>query len=63
VLPQVPYLPAWCSALVAGVLLWRGTLALGGRPLPHRAWLAVLLVAATAATRLTHGALLGRTPA
>ena len=60
VLPQVPYLPAWCSALVAGVLLWRGTLALGGRPLPHRAWLAVLLVAATAATRLTHGALLGQ---
>ena len=34
-------------------------LPLGGRPLPHRAWLAVLLVAATAATRLTHGALLG----
>ena len=60
VLPQVPHLPAWCSALVAVVLLWRGTLALTGRPLPHRAWLIVLLVAATAATRISHGALLGQ---
>ncbi|MEZ5607949.1 MAG: DUF3488 and transglutaminase-like domain-containing protein [Burkholderiaceae bacterium] len=60
VLPQVPHLPAWCSALVAVVLLWRGTLALTGRPLPHRAWLVGLLIAATAATRISHGALLGQ---
>ena len=60
VLPQVAYLPAWCSALVAGVLLWRGALALTGRPLPHRIWLVLLLVAATAATRASHGTLVGR---
>jgi hypothetical protein len=34
VMPQVGNLPLWCSALAAGVLLWRGWLAWTSRPLP-----------------------------
>lgn len=60
VLPQAAYLPAWCAALVVAVLLWRGTLAFTGRPLPGRWWLLGLLAAATIATRITHGTLLGQ---
>jgi protein-glutamine gamma-glutamyltransferase len=60
VLPQVVYLPLWCSCLVAGVLLWRGTLAWQSRPLPGRWWLVTLLVVAVAATLATHKTILGR---
>ena len=60
VLPQAPYLPGWCLAGVAAVLLWRGVLALRARPLPRRLWLIALLAGATAATRLTHGTLVGQ---
>ena len=60
VLPQVAHLPPWCSALVAGVLLWRGWLALQSRPLPSKWWLLLVLVATAAATLATHRTLLGR---
>lgn len=60
VLPQVVYLPLWCSGLVAGVLVWRGTLAWKSQPLPSRWWLVTLLVVAVAATFATHRTILGR---
>lgn len=59
VLPQVGRLPLWCSFAVAAVLLWRGRLALAGKPLPRRAWLLALLIAALVATWATYGTLLG----
>jgi len=60
VLPQVGNLPWWCSALAGGVLLWRGWLALAGRPLPRARWVLAVLVLAVAATLATHRTLLGR---
>ncbi len=60
VLPQVGKLPLWCSALAAGVLLWRGRLAWLSRPLPGKWWLLALLAATIAATLMTHRTLLGR---
>ncbi len=59
-LPQVNHLPWWCSALAAGMLLWRGRLAFGARALPGRWWLLGLLAVAIGATLLTHRTLLGR---
>jgi transglutaminase-like putative cysteine protease len=59
-LPQVSNLPWWCSALAAGMLLWRGRLALGNKPLPNRWWLLGLLAVSIAATLATHRTLLGR---
>ena len=58
--PQVAHLPLWCSTLAAGVLVWRGWLALAGRPLPGTWWLLGLLVATLVATYATHRTLLGR---
>jgi protein-glutamine gamma-glutamyltransferase len=60
VLPQVGNLPIWCSLLAAGVLVWRGALAILSRPLPSRWWLLALLVITIAATFNTHRTLLGR---
>jgi protein-glutamine gamma-glutamyltransferase len=60
VLPQVAYLPWWCSGLVAGVLVWRGMLAWHSQPLPNRWWLVTLLIVAVAATLVTHKTILGR---
>jgi transglutaminase-like putative cysteine protease len=60
ILPQVTNLPAWCSAIAAVVLLWRGSLAVTARPLPSTWWLLGLLLGAVAATFLTHRTLLGR---
>ena len=60
VLPQVVHLPLWCSGLVAGVLVWRGSLAWKSQPLPSRWWLVTLLVVAVAATLATHKTILGR---
>jgi len=60
ILPQVSHLPVWCSALAAGVLLWRGWLAWTGRALPQRWWLVGLLVVTVAATWATHGTVVGR---
>ena len=59
-LPQTPQLPIWCSALAAGVLIWRGYLAIAAKPLPGRWWLLGLLGITIAATLLTHRTLLGR---
>jgi transglutaminase-like putative cysteine protease len=59
-MPQVPHLPWWCSALAAGMLLWRGSLAFANKPLPNKWWLLLLLVIAVGATLLTHKTLLGR---
>ena len=59
-LPQTPYLPLWCSALAASVLLWRGWLAVGAKPLPGRWYLLGLLALTIGATLFTHRTLLGR---
>ena len=59
-LPQVEHLPLWCSALAAGVLVWRGWLALTNQPLPGRWWLLSLLALTIAATLFSHRTLLGR---
>ncbi len=59
-LPQVSNLPWWCSALAAGMLLWRGRLAFTAKALPGKWWLLALLVVAIGATLLTHRTLLGR---
>jgi transglutaminase-like putative cysteine protease len=60
VLPQVAHLPLWCSGLVMGVLVWRGTIAWKSQPLPSRWWLVTLLIVAVAATFATHKTILGR---
>ena len=44
VLPQIGHLPWWCSALTAAVLVWRGTLAVQGKPLPGKWWRVGLLL-------------------
>jgi transglutaminase-like putative cysteine protease len=60
VLPQLANLPLWCTALSAGVLIWRGWLAWGARALPSRWWLLGLLGLTLAATWFSHKTLLGR---
>ena len=59
-LPQLPNLPWWCTTLAAIVLLWRGTLAVQGRPLPARGWRIALLALTLVATYATYRTLLGR---
>ncbi len=60
VLPLAPYLPWWTSLLAASVLVWRGALALRGRPQPGRWVLGTLLAASVALTIVTHGTIVGR---
>ena len=60
VLPQVAYLPLWCTLLAAGLLLWRAWLALRERTLPSRWWLLAILLLTVWATYQTHKSLLGR---
>ncbi|WP_249931367.1 DUF3488 and transglutaminase-like domain-containing protein [Ramlibacter sp. 2FC] len=60
ILPQLGNLPPWCGALAAGVLAWRGWLAVAARPLPGRWWLLGLLALTLGATYATHRTLLGR---
>ncbi|ROZ61720.1 DUF3488 and transglutaminase-like domain-containing protein [Ramlibacter sp. WS9] len=60
VLPQVTNLPWWCSALAAAVLVWRGWLAVAGKPLPNGWWLLGLLALTLGATFMSHRTLLGR---
>lgn len=59
-LPQLIYLPWWCGALTAGVLLSRGVLAWNSQPLPRKPWLVGLMVVAVGATWFTYRSLLGR---
>jgi protein-glutamine gamma-glutamyltransferase len=59
-LPQVGNLPWWCSALAGTVLLWRGWIAVAGKPLPRSWWLLVLLGATLAGTFATYRTVLGR---
>ncbi len=59
-LPQTTNIPVWCSVLAGAVLLWRGALALQGKPLPGRWWLLGLLALAIGGTLFTHKTLLGR---
>ncbi|UZG43162.1 transglutaminase TgpA family protein [Caldimonas thermodepolymerans] len=58
--PHAAHLPWWCTALAAVVLLWRARLALTGAPLPGRWVLGALLLAAVAATLVTHRTLFGK---
>ncbi|TAF79690.1 MAG: DUF3488 domain-containing protein, partial [Curvibacter sp.] len=60
ILPQLDRLPWWCSVMAGAVLLWRGVLAWGSRPLPSRWWLLALLALATAGTWFSYRTLLGR---
>ncbi|MDF2467409.1 MAG: hypothetical protein K0Q43_5644, partial [Ramlibacter sp.] len=60
ILPQVGNLPWWSSVLAGGVLLWRGWLAVAGKPLPRSWWVLVLLLIALAGTYATYRTLLGR---
>ena len=60
ILPQVGRLPLWCSAMAAGILVWRGTIALRNQTLPSRWWLLLLLGVAMGATYFTYRTLLGR---
>ncbi|WP_028602284.1 transglutaminaseTgpA domain-containing protein [Ottowia thiooxydans] len=60
IMPQVTHLPIWCTAFAAGVLIWRGRIALKGHPLPNRWWLLALLIITVVATFLSHRTLLGR---
>lgn len=59
-LPQIGNVPLWCSALAAGVLVWRGWLAVQIRPLPSKWWLLGLLALTIGATLLSYRTLLGR---
>lgn len=60
VLPHVGHLPLWCSLFTAGILVWRGSLAVRSRPLPNRWWMGGLILLALGATFFTHRTLLGR---
>ena len=57
---QIGHIPWWCTALTAGVLVWRGVLTLRGQPLPGWRWRIGLLALTLVATWLTHRTLLGR---
>jgi transglutaminase-like putative cysteine protease len=60
VLPHVPYLPAWCSVLVATVLAWRGAIAVRNAALPSRWVVFGVLVAVAVLTWWSHRTLLGK---
>ncbi len=59
IMPQTDNLPVWCSAMAAGLLLWRAYLSVRSAALPSRWWLMGLLAVATAATYFTHRTLAG----
>ena len=58
--PHARHLPAWCIALAAALLAWRGAIAWRGAALPRRRIVVPLLVVAGALTVASHGTLLGR---
>lgn len=62
VLPHASHLPAWCSALTAGVLCWRAWLAVKLGPLPGRWVLLGVLTFAGIGTFWSYGSLLGKEP-
>lgn len=59
-LPQLTHVPLWCAFFAAGALLWRGWIALRGRPLPGRRWLLLALAVAALGTAWSHHSLLGK---
>ncbi len=60
IVPQISHLPAWCVAFAAGLLVWRGWLAVASRPLPGGWWVIGTLAIAVTATLVTHRTVLGR---
>jgi transglutaminase-like putative cysteine protease len=62
VLPHLLHLPPWCAVLTAGVLLWRGRVALTGGALPGRWARAGLLALAVGLTLFSFRTLLGKEP-
>ena len=58
--PHVARIPAWASAAVAAMLLWRGWLAWRGAALPSKWLLIPLTVLGTIGVVLTYGPALGR---
>ena len=60
VMPHVSHLPVWCTLLTAGILVYRGYLAVRVRPLPGRWWMALLIAVTLGLTLLSHRTLLGR---
>jgi protein-glutamine gamma-glutamyltransferase len=60
VLPHVGHLPLWCTALTAALLAWRGRIAVRGKALPSRWWMAGLIALTLGLTLMSHRTLLGR---
>ncbi len=60
ILPLSAHVPLWTTAVAAAALLWRGSLAWRGQPLPTRAWLLGWLALSIGGTLLSHKTLLGR---
>ena len=58
--PHAAHLPIWCSALAAGVLVWRAVLAWQNKALPGLGWRVLLLTAAILGTWLSYKSLTGR---
>ena len=58
--PHLLHLPAWCSLMAGGLLLWRGQMAVSGAALPHRAVLTALLLLACGLTLWQERTLLGK---
>jgi len=58
--PHASRLPWWLTLLAATLVGWRLYLAYARLPLPHRAILIVIVVAATAGVYLQHGTIFGR---
>jgi len=59
-LPHAAHLPAWCSAMALGVLLWRGHLAIQGAALPRRTVVGLVLAVAVGLTYWSERTLFGR---
>ncbi|WP_374662202.1 transglutaminaseTgpA domain-containing protein [Inhella sp.] len=62
VAPHLLRLPLWASLSTLALLGWRALLAARNAPLPRRWLLVLLLLAAVAATKLSHGLVIGREP-
>ena len=60
VAPHLLRLPAWCAAMVVGILYWRMRLAVGNLPLPSRWTIVGVLAVAVGLTAWSEGTLLGK---